>query len=64
MAYNIGFAIEDTNAKKRRFEEAMDFCTEALRRYGVNISATHKWYAIVLSEISGLQGTKASIQSS
>ena len=63
VAYNIGFAIEDTNAKKRRFEEAMDFCTEALR-YGANISATHKWYAIVLSEISGLQGTKASIQSS
>ena len=63
VAYNIGFAIKDTNAKKRRFEEAMDFCTEALR-YGANISAAHKWYAIVLSEISGLQGTKASIQSS
>lgn len=63
VAYNIGFAIVDTNTKKRRFEEAMDFCTEALK-YGTNISAAHKWYAIVLSEISGLQGTKASIQSS
>jgi len=63
VVYNIGFGIEDTNAKTRRFQEAMDFCTEALK-YGSNISAAHKWYAIVLSELSGLQGTKSSIQSS
>lgn len=63
VAYNIAYACEDQGKKKAGYERAMELCGSAMKCDGSDVSAVHKWYAIVLSELSSLQGTKASIES-
>jgi len=64
VLYNIAFGIKDKHLKQSIYEDAMRYIEEALNdEEGKHISSVHKWYAIVLSELSSLQGTKASIES-
>lgn len=63
VTYNDAYANDDQAVKKEGYERAMAFCEQAINCGGSGVSAVHKWYAIVLSELSSLQGTKASIES-
>lgn len=62
VIYNIAYELKDLAKKKEMYEAAMEICTQAVQ-FGDNVSAAHKWYAIVLSELSSTQGTKSSIES-